>query len=321
MADSGSHTIRKVVIATGEVTTLAGELGEPGYQDLTGTSAEFENPHDVWGDGKYLYVADKTNHVIRRIEITTKVVDTFAGSGTAGFANNADSTLAEFDLPLAVWGDGKYLYVAEGGNHAIRKIDLVTRAVSTLAGSGSSGSTNNTGVLAEFNFPHGMTGDGTYLYVADVSNHTIRRVAIATGEVTTLAGSAPLTGVADGVGGTARFNNPMDIHGDGQRLYVVDGVNDAIRTISPQTISDVDPASFVTTVLTKTFTITGSGFTGGSTVNLRGLGVITGVALINATTIEVTIRYRAFNSGKSHFTVTTDGIESNIFEVSIFGDD
>ncbi len=321
VADSGSHTIRKVVIATGEVTTLAGELGEPGYQDLTGTSAEFENPHDVWGDGKYLYVADKTNHVIRRIEITTKVVDTFAGSGTAGFANNADSTLAEFDLPLAVWGDGKYLYVAEGGNHAIRKIDLVTRAVSTLAGSGSSGSTNNTGVLAEFNFPHGMTGDGTYLYVADVSNHTIRRVAIATGEVTTLAGSAPLTGVADGVGGTARFNNPMDIHGDGQRLYVVDGVNDAIRTISPQTISDVDPASFVTTVLTKTFTITGSGFTGGSTVNLRGLGVITGVALINATTIEVTIRYRAFNSGKSHFTVTTDGIESNIFEVSIFGDD
>ena len=318
VADTGAHTIRRVTIATGAVTTLAGEAGEPGYEDLNGTSAEFEDPHDVWGDQFYIYVADKSNHVIRRIEISTGDVDTFAGSGTAGFTNNADPTLAEFSLPLSVWGNKEYLFVSEGSNHAIRKINFATGEVSTLAGSGVSGSNDATGVAATFNFPHGITGDGTYLYVAERDNHTIRRVEIATGEVTTLAGDALSFGNVDDVAADARFNNPMDIHTDGQHLYVVDGVNDAVKRISPRTITSVAPASILTdSDKVETFTLTGSGFTGGSTVNMTGMGEILSVTVIDATTIEVEVQFGAFDDGLSRFSVTTDGVETNIISVSI----
>ena len=322
VADTGAHMIRRITIATGAVTTLAGEAGEPGYEDLNGTSAEFDEPHDVWGDQFYIYVADKNNHVIRRVEISTGDVDTFAGSNEAGFGNHVDPLQAEFSLPLSVWGNKEYLFVSEGSNHAIRKINFATGEVTTLAGSGVSGSNDDTGVLATFNFPHGLTGDGTYLYVAERDNHIIRRIAIATGEVTTLAGDALSFGDVDDVAADARFNNPMDIHTDGQHLYVVDGVNDAVKRISPQTITSVAPASIVTNSdSVETFTLTGSGFEAGSTVNMTGMGEIISVTVNSATEIEVDVQYGAFDDGLSRFSVTTDGVETNIIRVSVFSGD
>ena len=106
--------------------------------------------------------------------------------------------------------------------------DLST-AVTTLAGS-SSGNTDATGTSATFNYPKGITTDGTNLYVADQSNHRIRKIVISTGVVTTLAGQSD-NGSTDATGTSASFYEPMRITTDGTNLYVVDSSNHRIRKI------------------------------------------------------------------------------------------
>jgi len=98
--------------------------------------------------------------------------------------------------------------VADTGYHLIRKIVISTGVVTTVAGTGSSGSANGTGTSASFNNPRGITTDGTNLYVADFGNHLIRKIVISTGAVTTLAGTGS-SGSANGTGTSASFNNPQ----------------------------------------------------------------------------------------------------------------
>jgi len=106
-----------------------------------------------------------------------------------------------------------------GGSIQGTELSLST-AVTTLAGTGSTGSTDNsTGTSASFNSPHGITTDGTNLYVADYSNHLIRKIVISTGAVTTLAGTGSM-GSANGTGTSASFYNPPGITTDGTKFYV-----------------------------------------------------------------------------------------------------
>jgi len=104
---------------------------------------------------------------------------------------------------------GGYLYAANGANNCISRIDPATGTVTKFfAGDGASGSTDGTGTAARFNNPWGIVSDGTYLYVADTYNRTVRQVDPVTAVVTTLAGAAGGSGTADGTGADARFNNP-----------------------------------------------------------------------------------------------------------------
>jgi sugar lactone lactonase YvrE len=240
VADSGNHTIRKVVIATGVVTTLAGTAGSSGSADGTGPSARFNNPYGITTDETNLYVADSGNHTIRKVVIATGVVTTLAG--TAGSSGSTDNTgtSARFNNPNGITTDGTNLYVADSGNHTIRKVVIATGMVTTLAGTaGSSGSTDNTGTSARFNNPNGITTDGTNLYVADSANHTIRKVVIATGVVTTLAGTAGSSGSTDNTGTSARFNNPNGITTDGTNLYVADSGNHTIRRVAAKIVTAI----------------------------------------------------------------------------------
>ena len=113
--------------------------------------------------------------------------------------------------------------MSDYGNHTIRKIVISSRAVVTLAGSaGTAGSADDTKDSARFNLPAHITTDGSNLYVADFRNRTIRKIVIATGTVTTLAGSAGIPGTTDGAGADARFYQPNGITTDGVNLYVTD---------------------------------------------------------------------------------------------------
>lgn len=104
--------------------------------------------------------------------------------------------------------------------------------MTTLAGNpGSVGSADGTGGLARFNTPRGVATDGTNVYVADTNNHTIRQIVIATGVVTTLAGTVGLAGSMDGTGTAARFDNPSDVDTDGTNVFVADRANGMIRKI------------------------------------------------------------------------------------------
>lgn len=233
----GSHTIRKVVLATGAVTTVSGQARQPGDRDGIGGQARFQAPAGLVNDGQgHLLVADSSNHTIRKVEIATGAVTILAGA--AGRCDVADGAGADarFCSPAALALDGTgNLFVADSSNHAVRKIVLSTAQVSTIAGYPRvSGSSDGSGAAARFNGPMGIAADDTgTVYVADSDNDTIRKITVASGMVTTLAGAAGQTGGDDGIGSQARFNRPFALVLDGAgALFVGDTDNDTVRRIN-----------------------------------------------------------------------------------------
>lgn len=232
VTDLDNHVIRKISIATAEVTTFAGTPGESGSIDGAASMAKFSSPEGIAMDGTNLYVSDSGNFTVRKIVIATGEVTTLAGSpGESGFANGTGSE-ARFRHPESITTDGTYLYLPDSDNHMIRRIDIATAVVSTFAGSHvESGSADGIGPLARFSRPIGITTDGVNLYVSDADNYTIRKIVIATAEVTTIAGSTGMPGTADGTGSTARFNYPGGSTTNGEKLFVCDLSNSTIRAI------------------------------------------------------------------------------------------
>ncbi|MEO8152584.1 MAG: InlB B-repeat-containing protein [Rhizobacter sp.] len=168
-----------------------------------------------------------TQNVVLQPEWTV-MVSTLAGTGISGYANGIGHA-ATFDAPLGAVSDGTNLYVADSFNHAIRKVVIATGEVTTLAGSGSAGSTNGVGTAASFNRPYSVVTDGTHLYVADTDNNLVRKIDIATATVSTLAGSGAAT-LVNGTGTAASFNAPVALALDGGNLYVSDNYSE-IRKI------------------------------------------------------------------------------------------
>jgi sugar lactone lactonase YvrE len=240
VADTGNHTIRRIVVGTGQVTTLAGAPGIAGSADGSGAGARFNSPRGMAYDGsRYLYVADRANHVIRQIDVSTGTVSTLAGTAASRGTSDGVGTSARFSNPTDLaYGSAGYLWVTDYGNHTIRRVDLSTRQVTTLAGGASSaGSGDGIGTSARFANPRGLVYDGTQaLFVADSGNSTIRRVDLATMAVTTLAGTAVSAGSADGTGANARFKSPSGLASDGARtLFVADVGNNTIRQLEIDT--------------------------------------------------------------------------------------
>jgi hypothetical protein len=177
VTDTGNNTIRKIVIASGAVSTFAGLPNAVGSANGTGSAVTFSSPTGITTDGTNLYVADNINSTIRKIVIATGVVTTFAG--TVGSVGSADGTgaLAAFHYPVGITTDGTNLYVADTGNSIIRKIVISTGVVTTLAGlAGSFLANDGTGSVSRFNSPYCITSDGAKLYVADSFNQTIRQI-------------------------------------------------------------------------------------------------------------------------------------------------
>ncbi len=232
VSDSSNDTIRKISIASRSVATLAGNAGNAGTLDGTGSLAMFNTPAGLATDGTNLYVADYSNSTIRKVVIATGVTTTLAGSaGNPGFSNGT-GVLAKFNGPLGITTDGANLYVTDSGNEIIRKISLADGVVTTLAGTaGAKGSSDGIGAQARFNDPIGITTDGSYLYVTDTDNHTVRKINLATGSVSTLAGSVGISGFLDGTGVNARFNHPLGLTTDGANLYVADNANFTVRKV------------------------------------------------------------------------------------------
>jgi len=236
VADSNNHAIRRVVLATGAVTTIAGQVGVKGSADGTGTAAQFNYPRGVASDrAGNLYVADFANHTIRQIALATGAVTTPWGQPGSSGSSDGMGNAARFNQPSGVVIDGTgNLYVADTGNHTIRQIVSVLGAVNTLAGqAGVKGSADGTGAAAQFNTPLSVALDGAgNLYVADANNATIRKIVLTNAAVTTLAGQAGLQGSTDGTGTAARFWLPVGVIGDGAgNLYVTDDSNNQVRKI------------------------------------------------------------------------------------------
>lgn len=236
VADTYNNKIRTVTIANGFVSTLAGS-GVAGDTDDTGTLASFNAPAGIATDGTSLYVTDTENNTIREINIASGNVSTLAGSGAPG-DDDGFGTSASFDRPTGITIAAGILYVCDTTNNKIRQIVVATGQVTTVAGTGDSGDTNGAATVASFDTPSGITTDGVNLFVADAQNNMIRQIVIATGAVTTLAGSGA-SGWTDAVGTQASFWYPEGITTDGTLVYVADTQNDTIREISIATGSVV----------------------------------------------------------------------------------
>jgi len=273
VGDSQNYAIRKI-FTDGRVEnfvgsfsgssdeSLGGSFTGSGTRDDWGPQAEFSSPQGLAADNSgNLFVAESGSHRIRKVSPFGQVTHYVGGIGFSGSADGSPSA-ARFNQPADVAVDSSgNIYVADSGNHAIRRI-AANGTVSTWAGTmGAAGNTDATGNAALFRSPQGVAVDGSgNVYVADTGNSVIRKIS-SSRVVTTLAGAAftgsagesygraSFTGSAyaaflgsadsdfpqsvDGVGAASRFSFPTDIEVDSTgNLYVTDSGTSKIRKIS-----------------------------------------------------------------------------------------
>ena len=234
VADRNNNTIRKIN-PNGTVSTLAGLAETSGSTDGAGSAARFNSPNAVAVDAAgNVYMADTNNNTIRMIT-PAGVVTTVAGlAGSSGTVDGTGSA-ARFSLASGIGVDNTtgVVYVVDGFSHTIRKI-APGGVVTTIAGlAGSSGSVDGTGSAARFFNPRALAVDAAgVVYITDSFNNTIRKMTAA-GVVTTVAGTAGMSGNTDGTGAAARFNSPQGIAVDSAgTIYVADTNNQTIRRIA-----------------------------------------------------------------------------------------
>jgi len=225
------NVIRKIT-SSGMVSTLAGS-GLTGSTNGVGTVASFNAPTGIAVDNRgNVYVADAGNNLIREIS-PSGVVSTLAGSGSPGYTDGDVQNQVAFNHPVGVAVDGQNnVYVADAGNNVIRIINPT--GTTTMAGSGTPGSIDASGLKASFDDPSGIAVDGSgNVYVTDLGDNKIRYVSNQFGAVSTMAGTGA-AGSANGPGSVATFNAPLGIAVDQHgHIYVADMGNNLIRVLTP----------------------------------------------------------------------------------------
>ena len=241
IADSNTNRVRRVAAGTGVITTVAGN-GSTGFSGDGGpaTSARLTFPSGVAVDtvGGHLLISDSSNNRIRRVDAGTGVITTVAGTGVAGFSGDegpGTSARVQYPQGIAVDADG-HLFIADHTNCRIRRVAAGTGVITTVAGNGMQGFSGDGGpaTSAQLAFPNGVAVDnvGGHLFIADYSNHRIRRVAAGTGVITTVAG----TGVSGfsgngGPGTSAGLSFPSGAVVAGGNLLIADTYNNRIRRL------------------------------------------------------------------------------------------
>jgi sugar lactone lactonase YvrE len=244
IADVDNNRIREVSAGTGVITTVAGN-GTQGYNGdgEAATSAELNNPIGVTVDAAgNLYIVDLSNYRVRKVAAGTGIITTVAGNGTQGYSGNgAAATSASLYEPYGVAVDSAgNLYISDIFMGVVREVSAATGIITTVAGTGSSGY-NGDGIAAtsaELCAPIGLAVDAAgNLYIADVFNDRVRKVAAGTGIITTVAGNGTQGYSGDGaVATSAELDAPSGVVLDSAgNLYIADEGNSRIREVSAGT--------------------------------------------------------------------------------------
>ncbi|PHS01543.1 MAG: hypothetical protein COA78_22490 [Blastopirellula sp.] len=237
-----NHIIRKVDSKTGFITTIAG-TGMPGFsgEGKQATSAQMKQPHSIAVNaaGTQLYVADIGNHRIRKIDLTTGIITTIAGTGKKGFPVDGGKAQGRpMSGPRALCLDGNNLWIALREGHSVWRLDLKNDQLHHIAGTGSKGFSGDNGPAkqATFNGPKGIAlGPDGNVYVVDTENQVIRRITMATGIIDTVAGQGPRSRGPKGDGAaatSAEMDRPhgIGIAADGS-LLIGDTNNHRVRRV------------------------------------------------------------------------------------------
>jgi streptogramin lyase len=240
VVERNNHCVRRVDGKTGVITTVAG-TGKAGFSGDGGvaTEAQLHEPHSIqFGPDGSLYIADVLNHRIRRVDLSTGVISTFAGTGEKKSpTDGASLDGAPLHGPRALdFGPDGNLYVALREGNAVWRIDMKSRTLHRLAGTGKKGFTGNDGpaLAATLSGPKGLSvawnGD---VDIADTESHSIRTIDHATGKIHVLAGTAEKGDGPDGLATACKLNRPHGIFvaPDGTVL-IGDSGNNRVRVLN-----------------------------------------------------------------------------------------
>ena len=235
IADSANYRIRRVN-PRGTITTVAGG-GSTDGDNVPAVQARLSYPSDVALDAfGNLYIAEPFSDRIRRVD-STGTITTVAGSGERGYSGDGGPAVqAQLAIPSGIASDGDgNLYIADRFNHRIRLVDP-TGTITTVAGTGEEGFSGDGGPATEARLgsPSGVAVDGDgNLFIADFSNHRIRRVDAA-GTITTIAGTDGRGFSGDGgPADQARLHFPTSVAVDGAgKLYIADKLNHRVRVLT-----------------------------------------------------------------------------------------
>jgi sugar lactone lactonase YvrE/P pilus assembly chaperone PapD len=240
IADADASVIRKVDFSTGFISTVAG-TGTPGYSGdgHAASTAKLNYPSAVAIDGSgNLYIADTYNNVIRKVD-TSGNISTVAGNGTAGYSGDGHAAIgAQLNYPSGVAADSAgNFWIADSNNSVIRKIDISTGNISTVAGNGTAGYSGDGHIAtnAQLNYPANLTVDRVgNLYIADSYNSVVRKVSISTGNISTVAGNG--TYGSSGNGGLAtgaELSYPQGVAVDSTgNLFIAYEINYVLREVN-----------------------------------------------------------------------------------------
>ena len=263
IADTHNHRIRALNLTTNIITTIAGTT-TAGFDGDSGsaTSAHLNLPTALALDPTgNLCLADTANHRIRRIDATTHIITTIAGTGTQGYSGDAGpATQAAIDSPTGLAADTTgNLYLSDTHNHRIRRIDATTHIITTIAGTGAPGSNgdNAAATAATLALPHGLTLDANgNLYLSDTANHRIRRIDATTGLITTIAGTGTQGFSGDtGPATAATLDSPRTATISTNQLTLADTSNNRVRQLS--STSTINTIAGLGNTLPGTLTLTG----------------------------------------------------------------
>src|SRR5829696_3937048 len=224
------------------VTKLDGSLaetigtGEAGAVDGAFDKASFYRPQGMALAGDILYVADTENHLVRRVDLKSRNVETIAGTGQQSreyFKSGPARSIAlssPWDLQLV----DRVLYIAMAGPHQIWLLDLDKNEVSTFAGSGREARLDGKLLESGFAQPSGIATDGKTIYVADSESNIIRAIDLAGGSVRTIVGGDLFEfGDVDGSGDNVRLQHPLGLVAFGDKVLIADTYNHKIKELDP----------------------------------------------------------------------------------------